>query len=525
MEQNQEQKLKFKRSIFDNVHGFISITDVEDKIISLPVFQRLRNIRQLGLLDYVFTGALHTRFNHSLGVLHIADEMVVSLQNRGYLNDDPDTRQIIRLAALLHDIGHYPLSHIIEDPINKSTKTLFKNLPSPEGHIKVFEEGSEPEPGSGEEILAKFESSSSHKCNWNLHASRNETLDFAHHERIASIVIQKSDVMDVLSDPNFHIEAKRIDDICKIIAGTYSGLEGAIIHSELDADRFDYLLRDSKQTGVSYGVFDLQQIIRNLDYYDNADATDGTSGLCVNKKGQKAVEDYLLSRYFLYSTVIFQKTSIGFHKMASSIYEGLLERKLVWSYEDIINTFDEHKINSYLNYDDSYFWNALKKVVGGDYSLPDSDDFKYSSEYLKKCSEMLLMRKPLKLVDEEQVIISKDKPYHAKIGRFHEKAVIRTLCESANISPNWFIPTKIAQDITELTPFVPLSNYDSSSKLKADSIKIKTPDNKTHFLVADDASIIKTLSGQQLNIVGIYTRDETYRDKIIRAMESYSQDV
>ena len=74
-------------------------------------------------MDYVFPGALHNRFNHSLGVLHIADKMIVSLQDKGHL---PGKRKVIRMAALLHDIGHYPLSHLIEGVILEDAKSKIK---------------------------------------------------------------------------------------------------------------------------------------------------------------------------------------------------------------------------------------------------------------------------------------------------------------------------------------------------------------------------------------------------------------
>lgn len=119
------QKLEFTKTIFDNVHGFIPLTEIEYSIIDTQEFQRLRNIRQLGLLDYVFPGALHNRFNHSLGVLFIADKMVKSLQIKEKLQE-PNIRQLIRLAALLHDIGHYPLSHITEDVIINDYKRRTK---------------------------------------------------------------------------------------------------------------------------------------------------------------------------------------------------------------------------------------------------------------------------------------------------------------------------------------------------------------------------------------------------------------
>jgi HD superfamily phosphohydrolase len=107
------------------IHGFIELNGWERDIINQPAFQRLRRIRQLGLTDYVYPGAMHTRFEHSLGVMHVATRMYDSIVARsaevlkaelGY-NDDGlrRDRMIVRLAALLHDVGHAPLSHAAEE--------------------------------------------------------------------------------------------------------------------------------------------------------------------------------------------------------------------------------------------------------------------------------------------------------------------------------------------------------------------------------------------------------------------------
>ena len=96
------------REIRDPVHGFIHRSSVEEEIIDTPLFQRLRKIKQLALASMVYPGALHTRFDHSLGVMHLAGR----LSDR--LLDDMETKRIVRFAALLHDVGHGPFSHVSE---------------------------------------------------------------------------------------------------------------------------------------------------------------------------------------------------------------------------------------------------------------------------------------------------------------------------------------------------------------------------------------------------------------------------
>ena len=105
LKQEYNTSFKFKDRILDNVHGYIELTGVERDIIDLPVFSRLQSIKQLSLVNWVFPGAEHTRYIHSLGVMYLADQMAIQL---GF--NQPADRQMIRLAALLHDIGHFPLS-------------------------------------------------------------------------------------------------------------------------------------------------------------------------------------------------------------------------------------------------------------------------------------------------------------------------------------------------------------------------------------------------------------------------------
>ena len=104
-------KIEFVDRVLDPVHGFIDLTQVEKEIVELPIFKRMQSLKQLSLTNWVFPGAEHTRYMHSLGVMHIADQMAVNLKDEDYKPkfDDGD-RQLIRLAGLLHDIGHYPLA-------------------------------------------------------------------------------------------------------------------------------------------------------------------------------------------------------------------------------------------------------------------------------------------------------------------------------------------------------------------------------------------------------------------------------
>ena len=106
--------LKFEKTIRDPIHGLIRVTEDDRRVIDTAVFQRLRRIKQLALTNYVFPGALHTRFEHSLGALETAYRMTERLSEVGVEVEDRD-RKILRCAALLHDIGHGPFSHAAEN--------------------------------------------------------------------------------------------------------------------------------------------------------------------------------------------------------------------------------------------------------------------------------------------------------------------------------------------------------------------------------------------------------------------------
>lgn len=125
-----------KYKVRDPIYGFISFNELEKDVIAQPAFQRLRRIRQLGIADMVYPGGVHSRFEHSLGVMHLAtlmyDSMIKNERNRQILIEKKrysdagfgKNRQLIRLAALLHDIGHAPFSHASEDimPLDESDK-------------------------------------------------------------------------------------------------------------------------------------------------------------------------------------------------------------------------------------------------------------------------------------------------------------------------------------------------------------------------------------------------------------------
>lgn len=200
--------LKTVAEIRDPVHGYIKITEVERAVIDSPFVQRLRRIHQLAGAYMVYPGAVHTRFDHVLGAMHVAGLMAESIANNIHL--DKTKIQDIRLAALLHDVGHGPFSHLFEEVLAEKTNLT--------------------------------------------------------HEDISQKIVLKSNVRDILE--NYGISSRKISDLCvgKLNKPPYMN---EIVAGGLSADIMDYLLRDSYFTGVEYGKVDIHRIIDSIEIVNN----------------------------------------------------------------------------------------------------------------------------------------------------------------------------------------------------------------------------------------------------------------
>ncbi|WP_078578904.1 HD domain-containing protein [Salipaludibacillus agaradhaerens] len=227
-------KLEEEKVFKDPVHRYIHVRDeLIWELIGTKEFQRLRRIRQLGTTYVTFHGAEHTRFNHSLGVYEIMRRMVDILERKGVW--DADERLVCLASALLHDVGHGPFSHSFE---------------------KVFH------------------------------------MD--HEQWTRRIITGETEINEVLKKMGDDFPNKVAD----VIAKTYDNkLLVSLISSQIDADRMDYLLRDAFYTGVSYGQFDMERILRVMRPEEDQ--------AVFKHSGMHAVEDYIMSRYQMYWQVYF----------------------------------------------------------------------------------------------------------------------------------------------------------------------------------------------------------------------------
>lgn len=241
------------RVIRDEIHKDIFVPANHAKIIDTREFQRLRSIQQLSTCEYVFPAANHNRFSHSLGAYHLAGSLVSSLNEvQPGLVSEGDC-ELIQLAALLHDIGHPPFSHLLETP------EVFATYHSHEHWGRLLLESQETEVGKA--LL--------------------EVLGSQRRNRLFALLDGQAEY-DGVAIPPFMKE---------------------IVASQLDVDRMDYMVRDQANTGAQIGGFDIARVIRALRV--NKDGH-----FIVKSWGLPAIEAYLVTRYHMYHQVYFHKVNM-----------------------------------------------------------------------------------------------------------------------------------------------------------------------------------------------------------------------
>lgn len=241
--------------IKDPVHGTMQFTDMEDSwvkpFINSPHFQRLRHIKQLGMGDFIFPGAVHTRFNHCLGCCYLGSQIAHKI---GLADEE---RQLVMIACLLHDIGHGPFSHAFED-------IFYQKLIRHEDWTPLF--------------LADYRRSDFFE-DYNNQNPRY-SLTESKFGQVESMIRHQSSVKNVLAD---------------------------IVSSQLDADRLDYLRRDSHFCGVGYGQFDFRWMLHCMAIVNDKQH----ERLGITYKGIGAVEHYLMARRLMIRNIYYSQKKLA----------------------------------------------------------------------------------------------------------------------------------------------------------------------------------------------------------------------
>ena len=316
------KKLKRTKVFRDPLYGYIQVDyKIISDLIDSREVQRLRRIRQLSGVSMVFQTAEHTRFTHSLGVYQMAN---LVLQNVDGIEVLDEYQQLVFLcAALLHDIGHGPYSHAFESVMQVSHEDMtVKIILSPTTEVN--------------KIL-----------------SINENLPI--------------DVASVISHDN-----------------RFPLIE-ALVSSQLDVDRMDYLSRDAYFTGAAYGHIDYYRILRSMKIVNNK--------VCVRASGVHSIESYLMSRYHMYFQVYYHPVARSYETILENIYKRVndlvKEGKTIDAHiETFLNVINNNSdVESYIDLDDAYVNGFVKQFT------------KSSDEILQKLALCFINRHLYKYID------------------------------------------------------------------------------------------------------------------------------
>ena len=277
------------------MHGAIPVSPRERGMLDHALFQRLRHIKQLGFSDLSFPGATHTRYLHSVGAMHLAGRAFdVVFSGEAGQSVDPERRaqlrDLVRTAALLHDVGHAPFSHASE----------FAMPPVGELAVPVYAEHPTLYP-----------------------ATRQAT----HEDYTVKVITDSSLTRLVEGDGHFPARAVAglVDPRLPVDSRWYQGggvdwrpLLQQLISSELDVDRMDYLRRDSHFAGVHYGVFDVDWLISNLHCHVRG----GRAWLALSDRAIYAFDDFLIARHHMFLMVYFHYRSVAYEQMLHRFFHA-----------------------------------------------------------------------------------------------------------------------------------------------------------------------------------------------------------
>lgn len=449
--------MKVGKIVFDPLYGFIRLTETENKIIHTPFYQRLRWIKQLGFSNYIFPGAEHNRFAHAMGVMHTADEFVRAIgkavpDEKLFDVNATDEATLfhknMRISALLHDIGTFPFSHTCEGAYIKHGDSSFK--PSDRG---------KPLPNN--------------------------------HEHLGAYILKNTDydrgITKILKEADMDVQ-----EISHFIKGDNKNLLGnMILHSEVDCDRMDYLMRDAYYTGLKYGQVDRDFILHHLATFDTGD---GRPGLAIKENALHTVEDFLIARFGWYSQVIRDSGGAKYDIIAEVITKHFLEKRMIHQFQDLLKMV-EGDPDAFFGFNDFYFMNLVHRAYM---------ENEVKNPKIREMMKMLLFREspielPLPLLKHK--LITRDES-----GQREREGIIKRIKELVDQfeqcfrehgdGTEWIIYDIPDSDIVFSKHMNDIVRKRSSDNLlqERDPVKIMDRKGQVSLLVDKENSIIRILS-------------------------------
>lgn len=418
-------------------------------VLDSSEFQRLRRVKQLGFSELVYPGATHSRLAHSIGVFHTARDLTDLIHRR--LDGDflEDRARIALTAALVHDVGHGPFSHAFESSmkqLDKQTGTKRENR---------------------------------HEI-WTAEIIRGET--------------------DLGARLETHFGKEGREEIAALLlAETPTDIYSAVVSSQFDADRLDYVRRDRLMTGAQHGGFDYSWLLANLEVAKVPIATDDegyadVDSLVLGHKAFQAAEAYVLGLFHLYFTVYFHKATRSAEKMLTAIIlklgemimDGKVDQTGLPKAHPIVKFINERSLDSYLSLDDSVIWGSLPL-------LKNSDD-----KQLGELASRLLRRDLYKALDVSFEFTNTD----AAIARF------RSALSKAN-EAGTFERDEIFEDSPSRNPYK-RRGYDTPDALS--KVLIGGKNGSDYDDLASRSDVVKALSEKKL--YRVYARDSKALEKL-----------
>ena len=458
-----------KKIIFDPLYGFIHLTNLEWEIIHTPFYQRLRWIKQLGFTFYTFPGAEHSRYGHSIGVMFNAHKILQRLE-RGVPDQDlfddsiqsPEKafHQSIRLAALLHDLGTFMFSHTTEM-----------------AYIRYGE--------------------TTHEKNGKGHPDD--------HEHLGSYIIKNTDYPGGIT---FVLKKYRLDPqkISNLVKGNDSSiLANQILHSEVDCDRMDYLLRDAHYSGIRYGTYDRDYLLHHFRVAN----VNGQEIVAINHNALHAVEDFLMARFAWYSQVIRAPRGARFDAIAEEICFYMLEKGKIHSYSQLMDMI-ANQPEQFYTFNDQYFMTQVHKY----YSNGDFD----KNPRIKDLAFCLLFGKDPRTVkcDEfKQRILNQDEDYvYDKIVKRAEEKIkdIKEIIKKKGTDKDWIVedlPSKHIIFVKSRRKLVK-SKTNENLLLERDPVKILLDNGDVKLLGDVENSIISDLQTKFNFVPNVFCSESAY---------------
>ena len=446
------------KHISDPVYKTIGLSELETEIIDTPIFQRLRRVKHLGLVSLVYPGADFSRFDHSLGVCHIIGKILSTIQKKNPKISDEEIQKY-RLASLLHDIGHYPFSHPMEEAIKEFYGELSAKLSME--HKGVSEEQSD------NYVQGKIE--------------------FIDHEQVSREILRSDpDLKGILKKSDYDPE-----EISRIITGSNFPQDSEVprfrtlVKSDLDADRIDYLLRTAHHTGVPYGSIDVDYLISQMIFDEKE------KRISLHQRAMRSAEHLLLCRYFVYQQNIFHKTVAGFEYLFRDISKALLEKKLIsFSREDVEKYIKNRK---WSHFDDVYIESKIRKLK----------ELDIENSLIQKI-DSIRTRKPVSLVYEWEVFAERKTPDPSTDRKKLVDGCVQEAIDESEIDKSLWRVWHKNRVITNLASRMKITEKRDEDEIHK-SVHLYDPDKQiSQVIMENERSLMSIMSNQVLYVIRVY---------------------